>query len=113
MAQYYKVSADTSEKEKIFGGVLTLAQAAWLFLGLLIGFGLFMYLQKSLGYVTAAIVALPPGLAVGGAFAFYKKHGLSLLTYLRYKHKFDMNSKTMVNDLVYGKTFTAEDELFQ
>lgn len=113
MAQYYKVSADTSEKEKIFGGVLTLGQAAWLVLGLIIGFGIFMYIQSFLGYVVAAIIAFPPGLILGGAFAFYKKKGLPLLTYLRYKYKFDHNSKTMVNDLIYGKKFTAEDELFQ
>ena len=113
MAQLYKVSADTSEKEKAVGGVLTFGQAGWLILGFVIIAAIFLALQNFIGPVLAGIIAVPPGLAVGCLFAFYKKGGLPLATYLMYKHNFDKNSKTMVNDLVYGKKFTKEDELFQ
>lgn len=111
MARYYKVSADTSEKEKIFGGILTFGQLVALVAGLFIGIGMYMYLQKFFGY--AAIVTIVFGLIAGGAFAFYKKNGLPLLIYMIYKFRFNANTKTLVNDLVYGKKFTPQDELFQ
>ena len=43
MSQLYHVSADTSEKEKIVGGVLTMAQGLWLAGGFLI-FGITFFI---------------------------------------------------------------------
>ena len=37
----YKVSADTSEKEKIIGGILTIYQGGWIVLGIFISGGIF------------------------------------------------------------------------
>ena len=113
MARVYKVSADMSEKEKAVGGVITFGQAAWLALGFIISAGLFLSLGKILGGVLAAIIAIPPGLAIGVLFAFYKKKQLPLATYLRLKHEFKKKSKQLVNDMAYGKEFAKEDELFQ
>lgn len=45
MAHLYKVSADTSEKEKAVGGIMTFGQAGWLVLGLLIIGCLFLSLS--------------------------------------------------------------------
>ena len=104
MARMYKVSADVSEKEKAVGGIMTFGQAGWLVLGFLICAGLFLLL--------ALILGLPPGIGFGCIFAFYKKEGLPLSTYILYKRSFDKKSKFMVNDLIYGKTFAKEDELF-
>ena len=101
MARMYKVSADTSEKEKAVGGIMTFGQAGWLVLGFLI-----------FAVVLAVILSLPPGAVFGCIFAFYKKGGLPLATYLLYQHSFKQKSKVMVNDMVYGKTFAKEDELF-
>ena len=113
MARVYKVSADMSEKEKAVGGVLTFGQAAWLALGFIISAGLFLLLARQVGAVFAVIVALPPGIAIGLLFAFYKKQQLPLATYLKLKHEFKKKSKQLVNDLAYGKEFTKDDELFQ
>lgn len=112
MARMYKVSADTSEKEKAVGGVMTFGQAGWLVLGFLIFGGLFLLLAPVLTPVLALIIALPPGAIFGCMFAFYQKGGLPLATYLMYQHSFKKKTKVMVNDLVYGKSFTPEDELF-
>lgn len=113
MARMYKVSADTSEKEKAVGGIMTFGQAGWLVLGFLIFAGLFLLLANiKMPVVLAVILSLPPGAVFGCVFAFYKKGGLPLATYLLYQHSFKQKSKVMVNDMVYGKTFAKEDELF-
>lgn len=112
MARMYKVSADTSEKEKAVGGIMTFGQAGWLVLGFLMFAALFLLLAPVLPVVLAVIIALPPGTIFGCIFAFYKKGGLPLATYLRYNYTFKKKSKLMVNDLIYGKTFAKDDELF-
>ena len=103
MAQLYHVSADTSEKEKVVGGILTMAQGLWLAGGFVIFGGTFMLLQKILPIVIAVPFALVPGLAFGLPFAFYKKEGLPLRTYLILKKKFEKKSKYLINDLHYKK----------
>lgn len=105
MARVYKVSADTSEKEKVIGGVLTLAQGLWVALGLVIIFALFMLFSQILPWVLALILAAPPGLAVGGIFAFKKKEGLPYMTYLLLKRKYEKKTKYLINTLTYGKEF--------
>jgi len=112
MARMYKVSADISEKEKAVGGIMTFGQAGWLVLGFLICAGLFLLLANILPPVMALVLGLPPGIAFGCIFAFYKKEGLPLSTYIIYKKTFDKKSKLMVNDLIYEKHFAKEDELF-
>ena len=111
----YKVSADISEKEKAVGGILTFGQAGWLALGVLVFACLFMLLYKGLLLppVLALIISLPPGVAFGCVFAFYKKDQLPLSTYLIYKHSFKKKTKQLVNDMNYEKKFTKSDELFQ
>ena len=108
----YKVSADTSEKEKAVGGILTFGQAGWLVLGALISAGLFIAISSLLSPIVGLFIALPPGVAFGCIFAFYKKEQLPLSTYIMYKYTFDKKSKQMVNTLTYGKKFEKEDELF-
>jgi len=112
MARLYKVSADTSEKEKAVGGILTFGQAGWLVLGFVICAGLFLLLANVIPPVLALILALPPGIAFGCMFAFYKKEGLPLSTYIMYSRSFKKKNKLLVNDLIYGKQFQKEDELF-
>jgi len=109
----YKVSADTSEKEKAVGGIMTFNQAAWLVLGMVTGGGLFLSLAQILPPILALIIAVPPGAALGLVFAFYKKNELPFCTYLMYLHKFKKKNKYLVNTLSYGKTFAEADELFE
>lgn len=113
MAYLYKVSADTSEKEKAVGGIMTFGQAGWLVLGFIICAALFLLMANILPPILALLIALPPGVGFGCVFAFYKKEGLPLATYLLYQHAFKKKTKLLVNDLAYGKKFAPEDELFQ
>ncbi len=99
MAQMYHVSADTSEKEKVVGGVLTMAQGLWLAGGFLIFGAIFLLLQNFLPLAFAVFFALIPGLGFGGAFAFYKKQGIPLFTYLTLKKKFEKKTKHLLNTL--------------
>lgn len=112
MAHLYKVSADTSEKEKAVGGIMTFGQAGWLVLGLLIIGCLFLSLAQVLPPVAALIIAIPPGVAFGCVFAFYKKEGIPFFTYLMYQHNFKKKTKCLINDMADGKKFAKEDELF-
>lgn len=112
MSSFYKVSADTSEKEKAVGGIMTFGQAGWLVLGFLISGSLFIALANILPPIAALIIALPPGLIFGCLFAFYKKEGLPLCTYLMYQHNFKKKNKYLINNLAYNKKFQKEDELF-
>ena len=111
MARMYKVSADISEKEKVIGGVLTLAQGLWAAGGLLLTGVIFFSLAKLTSPLFALLVALPPGAALGGFFAFYKKEDLSLLTYLRYKKAFQKKNKRLPNDMAYKKNFVGQMEM--
>lgn len=46
MARLYRISADTSEKEKAVGGILTFGQAGWLVLGLIVFAAVFIGLSR-------------------------------------------------------------------
>ena len=109
----YKVSADTGEKEKAVGGIMTFNQAEWLVLGMVISGVLFLSLAQILPPVLAIIIAAPPGVAFGLIFAFYKKGELPFCTYLMYLQKFKKKNKYLVNTLAYSKNFAEEDELFK
>ena len=109
MPRTYKMSADTSEKEKVIGGILTAAQGGWLALGGVIIAVILVSLAQVISPSIALVIALPPGLAVGLAFAFYRKEGLTLFQYLTLNQKFKRKSKVMLNALTYGKKFEKEE----
>ena len=113
MSRLYKVSADTSEKEKAVGGIMTFHQAGWIALGLLISGLSFLIIAKLTAPILGLIIGVPPGVALGCLFAFYQRGDLPLFTYLTYQHTFKKKSKHLINDLAYGKTFKKADELFQ
>lgn len=97
MARLYKVSADTSEKEKIIGGVLTLEQGIYLAVGGLMSTGFFLSLMKVMPAMVALFVATVPGAVFGLAFAFYQVEQLPLMSYLIYKRKFSKKSDYLIN----------------
>jgi len=97
MPKQYIVSADTSEKEKVVGGIFTIAQGLWLALGVVISCAVFLLLGQFIPPAVALILALMPGAAVGLLFALYKKYDIPLATYLMYKHRFNKKSKRIGN----------------
>ena len=99
----YKMSADVSEKEKIVGGMITAGQAGWLAGGggiIAVLLSLF-YFAMHLPALVAVVLALPPGLAFGIAFAFYKKEELTLYRYLTLKHQYKAKEKVLLNSMNY------------
>jgi len=93
----YIVPPDMKEREKIVGGVLTIAQFAWLLGGFIIGGLIFILLYTPAGGVIAMLVGLPIAAALGLPFAFYKKNELTLFQYLWLKHIFNSKAKRLPN----------------
>ena len=95
--QMHRMPPDTRDKERIFGGVLTAVQAAFLGGGFVLGLALFAMIQSLLGFLPLSVIFFLAGFGLGGVFALYKKHDLMLHTYLLRKRKFDKKTKQLVN----------------
>jgi len=93
----YQVPPDTNEKEKILGGMFTLAQTAWLAGGIIIAAIIFLVFGKTLGMGVGALFLAVPCLFLGAPFAFMKKHELALFDYLRRSHEFKSITKRLPN----------------
>lgn len=91
----YTIPPTIKEKEKVIGGVLDLAQAAWLISGAALGLVVFLLLapvNKVLGGIFGVVFA-----TTGVPFAFVKIRGYKILTYLKYKKQFDKKEKYLPN----------------
>lgn len=97
MARVYNVPADVREKEKIIGGLLTLSQGAWLMGGFILGLGSFAGVYLLTKIVPLAIIAGLPTACTGVPFAFFKKNGVALPTYIVRKYKFNKKSHKLMN----------------
>lgn len=113
MPRSYKMSADTREEEKILGGILTAKQGGWLALGFGITAIGIVSLQGLIGPIPALIISAPPGIAVGGIFAFKKKEGLSMFQYLRLKKGFQTKQKVLLNTLDEGSDLYPVDNKYK
>ena len=97
MSMVYNVPADTREKEKIIGGLLTIGQFGWIVGGFLLGLASFAGVYLLTG---AVIIAGPVGImfaASGLPFAFYKINGVPLPVYLIRKSKFKKKNHKLIN----------------
>lgn len=77
----WKVPPDTSQKEKIVGGVLTAAQLIWMILGLGIAAVVALTLGTAIGIV-GIVIGLVLGIGFGLFFSFFKKNDIPIFTYL-------------------------------
>ena len=91
----YQVPPDTSEKEKVIGGLLTWVQLAWLSSGLIAAAIVFSITFDVLGKgaLFFALLFLPIGLP----FAFFKKHELEFFQYVKRKRAFKKKIKELPN----------------
>lgn len=97
MSRVYTVPADIREKEKIIGGLLTIGQGAWLMGGFILGLGSFAGVYLLTKMVPLAIIVALPTACTGIPFAFFKKNGVPLPTYIIRKHKFNKKSHKLIN----------------
>lgn len=97
------VYPDMSEKEKIFGGILTLGEFGWIagfsLLGVVVALSCFGFLGAY------CVILFIPFLAGGIMMAFYKVQGMPLLKYFRLKWKY-MNSQKKYMNRRKGQVFT-------
>lgn len=97
MGRIYNVPADVREKEKIIGGILTMAQGMWLMGGFVLGLGAFAGVYVLTRAVPLALIVGLPNACLGMPFAFIKKNGVPLPTYLFRKYKFNKKSHKLIN----------------
>ena len=97
MSRIYNVPADVREKEKIIGGLLTIGQGAWLMGGFILGLGSFAGVYLLTRMVPLAIIAGLPMCLTGIPFAFFKKNGVPLPTYIVRKYNFNRKSHKLIN----------------
>ena len=91
----HPVYPDTSEKEKIFGGIMTAAEFAWIASFSIIGVIVSLLSFKIIGLF--CLILFFPFCGMGLALAFYKKQGMSLFQYLHLKQKFKKKQKKYPN----------------
>lgn len=97
MSMVHNVPADTREKEKIIGGLLTIGQFIWILGGFLLGLASLAGVYLLTG---TFVIAAPVGIMFtcsGLPFAFYKKNGVPLPVYLVRKSKFKKKNHKLIN----------------
>lgn len=91
----YRMPADLNEKDKVIGGILTIAQALWVVPGIILALIVFALVGKTL----KVFAIIPCALAFSTClpFVFYKVNGVPLPTYIMRKHKFKQKNKVLPN----------------
>lgn len=91
----YRMPADLNEKDKVIGGILTIAQALWVVPGIILALIVFALVGKTL----KVFAIIPCALAFSTClpFVFYKVGGVPLPTYIMRKHKFKQKNKVLPN----------------
>ena len=111
MARVYSMPPDTTEKEKIFGGVLTLSQAGWIGGGFFLALILALLLFQIFKFFVIIICAVP--FVAGCVFALKKKCNYTYFRYLMLKRRYDNRIKHYINNGMHDSLeFSAggEDE---
>lgn len=104
---WYQIPPDTREPDKIVGGILTLAQLAWIAGGLIIAAGVVVILKILLpGYFWVVGLILIP---CGVPFALIKKKDMPLPKYLLLKLKFRQKPKYFINQISTSGELTFDE----
>lgn len=93
----YDMPADTREKEKSIGGVLTFEQGGCIGGGTVIGFGFLLLMAKLTGTIIVGIIFLIPFPILGVVLAFKKKMDMPIYRYWLLKRKFDKKTHKLVH----------------
>lgn len=93
----YDMPADTREKEKSIGGVLTFAQGGCIGGGVIAGFGAMLAFAKITGSIIIGIIFFIPFPIIGAILAFKKKMDMPIYKYWVLKRKFNTKTKKLVH----------------
>lgn len=91
----HPVYPDMSEKEKIFGGILTAGEFVWIISFSIVGVILGLLSVKVVGAI--GLIVFLPFCGAGLFMAFYKKHEMSMIKYLMLKRKYKKKQKKYPN----------------
>ena len=109
MASTHYIPPDTSEEEKIVGGILTKTQLIWIILGAGIGI-IFALVGYALIGIIGFILVFPP-IGYGIYFATKKVENMTLFQYLIYKHRYKKKTKIYINKGYHSELdFTGQEE---
>ena len=107
----YQVPPDTSAKEKIIGGFLSINQLIWVLIGLAAGVALGSFLKLFMGQA-GLVIGIIPGLIFAFIFCFVKIHQLTVWQYITYSQKQKKRTKQLPNIRMEGMTQEEKDELY-
>ena len=97
MSRVYTVPADVREREKIIGGILSMAQFVWVIAGFLVGLaslsGVYLLTRT---FVLAAPIGIMFACS-GLPFAFYKKNGVEWPVYIKRKIQHSRKTHKLIN----------------
>lgn len=93
----YEMPADTREKEKSIGGMLTFEQGGCLGGGVILGFGTLLLMAKLTGSIIVGMIFLIPFPIIGAIFAFKKKMDMPIYKYWLLKRKFNKKTHKLVH----------------
>lgn len=93
----YDMPADTREKEKSIGGMLTFEQGGFLGGGVIAGFAVMLLIGKLTGIIVLGVICLIPFPIIGAILAFKKKMDMPIYKYWILKKKFDTKPHKLVH----------------
>lgn len=107
----YTMPPDSTEKEKIFGGIFTFAQviqfAVFTVIGVIVALACYGFTNSMI----LSVLLLIPFVITGIVFAVVKVDGLMLLTYIKLKRRHKKKVKYFVNaGLHTSLEFSVEEE---
>ena len=106
----YNIPPDTSAKEKIIGGFLSIAQLMWVLIGIAFGCLIGFILKPALD-MTGFIIGLVPGLAGAAIMCFVKIHQLTVWQFITFTQKHKKRTKQLPNIRMEGMTQEEKDAL--
>lgn len=93
----YDMPADTREKEKSIGGILTFEQGGFLGGGVILGFAMMLLVGRLTGIIFLGVIFLIPFPIIGGILAFKKKMDLPIYKYWLLKRSFEKKPHKLVH----------------
>lgn len=108
----YQVPPDTSAKEKVIGGILSIGQLVWVLIGIGAGVAVGYFLKLFFGQI-GLVIGLIPGLVFAFIFCFVKVHQLTVWQYITLTNKHKKKTKQLPNIRMEGMTLEEKQKLYE
>lgn len=108
----YQVPPDTSAKEKVIGGILSIPQLIWVLIGIGAGVGIGSFLKLFMGQI-GLVIGLIPGLVFAFIFCFVKMHQLTMWQFITLSRKHKSRTKQLPNIRMEGMSKQEKEKLYE